>query len=162
EPPRRSPPEPPPPSRTSATSDWARSVTSLAIFASAPPATAQAAATSTMRDRSVCQGSTGTARSSSPASSLATAGPPGPTAPSAPGRPRRAAELHGQALCPPPRHGIARLVQAGQPAGRDQAEGDGDGLLQQRAADHYGVPVGRSQPGAALGGGGQVHRDRVQ
>ena len=50
----------------------------------------------------------------------------------------------------------AGLVQAGQPARRDQSEGHGDGLLEQGPADHDRVPVRRGQPGRGVGRPGQV------
>ena len=148
----------PPPSLTSPISDWASRVTSLAILPSAAATRASAAPRSMIRSRSVCQGSTGSARPSSSASSATTRGP---SSPSERERARRAAELHGQ----PPRadrgQPLAGLVHAGQPARRDQAEGDGNGLLEQRAADHDRGPVRLGQPGRGLGRLGQVGQHDV-
>ena len=75
-------------------------------------------------------------------------------------RARRAAELHGK---PRPDRGEPRagLVHAGQPARRDEAEGHGNGLLEERAADHDRGPVRRGQPGRGLGRPGQVGLDDV-
>ena len=155
EPPRPSPPR----SWISATSDWASSVTSRAILPSTPLTPAHAAPISMIRSRSVCQGSVGTARPSSAASRAATPGPASPSAASVPAAPpnctasRLAATRASAATC---------LVQAGQPAGRDQPEGDRYGLLQQRAADHQRVPVRTGQAGRGRGRRGQVGTDRGQ
>ena len=75
-------------------------------------------------------------------------------------RARRAAELDRE----PRTHRIepgAGLVQAGQPAGCDQSEGHGDGLLEQGPADHDRVPVRGGQPGRGVSRPGQVGRDDV-
>ena len=75
------------PSLTSPTSDWASKVTSLAILPSAAATRASAAPRSRIRSRSVCQGSTGTARPSSVASSAATRWPASPSEASVPAAP---------------------------------------------------------------------------
>ena len=86
------------------------------------------------RERSACQGRTGSASPSSPASG---------------GRGLRCAGAHRPAEL---RGGCERReragggVDAGHPAGRLQAEGRGQRLAQQRAADHRGVAV-RARPG---------------
>jgi hypothetical protein len=73
----------------------------------------------------------------------------------------RAAELHGQPLRADRGQPGAGLVQAGQPARRDQAEGDGNGLLEQRAADHDRGPVRGGQPGRGRSGLGQIGQHHV-
>ena len=111
-----------------------------------------------IRSRSVCQGSTGRARPSF----LGEQGrDPRAVVTQRRERARRAAELHGQ----PPRadlgQPLAGLVHAGQPARRDQPEGDRDGLLEQRPADHDRGPVRGGQPGGRAGGLRQVGLDHV-
>ena len=72
------------------------------------------------------------------------------------------AELDGQAVPvdlgqPPP-----ALVQADQPAGRLQAEGDRDRLLEQGPLGDQGAAVPGGQGGAGVGGAGQVVQQRPQ
>ena len=50
----------------------------------------------------------------------------------------------------------AGAVEPGAPAGRDQPERGGQGLLAERAGDHRGVAVGGGEPGGGVGGAAQV------
>src|SRR5690348_7498996 len=91
EPPRRgapaAPSPPPEPSATSPTSVCASRATSRAILDSAAHARADTVATSMIRSRSVCQGSGGSARPSSSASSVLTRSPSPPRDASVPAAP---------------------------------------------------------------------------
>jgi hypothetical protein len=73
---------------------------------------------------------------------------------------RGAAELHRKAPGPHAVQVRARFVQAGQPAGRDQAEGHGDRLLQQGPADHHRVAVRCGEPGGGVRGRRHIRHDR--
>ena len=77
-------------------------------------------------------------------------------------RPGRATELHGQALRPDVRETADRPVESAHPAGRLEAEGRGDGLLQQGASGDGRRTVVAREPGGGVGRSTQVLDDRRQ
>ena len=77
-------------------------------------------------------------------------------------RARRAAELRGQARAAHGVQALGGLVEAHEPAGRLQAEGDRHGLLQQRPPGHHRRAVLAGQPRRRLGRAAQVVEQRLE
>ncbi len=73
-----------------------------------------------------------------------------------------ASELDGEPRGPDPVQSLPGFIDAGQPAGRYQAEGHGDGLLEQRPTDHDRAGMDLRQGGGGGRGGGHLAGDPVQ
>jgi hypothetical protein len=123
-------------------------------LAAVPAATPRAPASSATRRRSVCQGTTGTAKRELLGQRRDDRGRVE--------RPDRPAELHGEHAVARAHQAVGRLVERGRPAGGAQAELRRHALLQQRAADHRRARVLLGQRGAGVGGGAEVVEQRPE
>ena len=148
-------------SNASPTSVCISSATSRAILPQVPARIAKAAATSASRSRWLCQGASGSGRSSSAASRSATSRPRSPSAASVPAAPPNCSTSASRAQPPQP---LARARQRRRIAGELEPERHRQRVLQQRARDRQrcgdGVPASVVKPAIGAVEVGEQRIDR--